>query len=92
MGQDNISSTGGPVISVRRTITVTTTLRPMDPSTNLDAPTGDALRLQTFQVHAYIVLSPKPLTLVQGKFDVKDFIGAFSEKLIAQSKADPGRA
>ncbi|KAH9999826.1 exocyst complex component Sec10 [Russula vinacea] len=35
----------------------------MDSSTNLDAP-GDALRLQTFQ----------PLTLVQGKFDVKDFI------------------
>jgi hypothetical protein len=31
------------------------------------------------------------LTSFQGKFDVKDFIGAFSEKLIAQSKADPGR-
>ncbi|KAF8484813.1 exocyst complex component Sec10 [Russula ochroleuca] len=46
----------------------------MDSSTNLDAPTGDALRPQTFQ----------------GKFDVKDFIGAFSEKLITQSKADPG--
>ncbi|KAI0284271.1 exocyst complex component Sec10 [Russula aff. rugulosa BPL654] len=36
--------------------------------------TGDTLRLQTFQ----------------GKFDVKDFVGAFSEKIIAQSKADPG--
>ncbi|KAH9965993.1 exocyst complex component Sec10 [Russula dissimulans] len=46
----------------------------MDSSTNLDATTGDALRLQTFQ----------------GKFDVKDFVGAFSERLIAQSKADPG--
>ncbi|KAH9179753.1 exocyst complex component Sec10, partial [Lactarius sanguifluus] len=39
-----------------------------------DTATGDALKLPTFQ----------------GKFDVKDFIGAFSEKLIAQSKADPG--
>ncbi|KAI0004964.1 exocyst complex component Sec10 [Russula compacta] len=42
--------------------------------TNLDITTGDALRPQTFQ----------------SKFDVKDFVGAFSEKLIAQSKADPG--
>lgn len=29
---------------------------------------------------------------LQGKFDVKDFVGTISEKLIAQSKADPGRA
>lgn len=36
--------------------------------------TGDTLKVQTFQ----------------GKFDVKDFVGAFSEKLIAQSKADAG--
>jgi hypothetical protein len=64
----------------------------MDSSTSLDPPTGDALTPQTFQVHAYVVhFSSEPLTLVQGKFDVKDFIGAFSEKLIAQSKADPGR-
>jgi hypothetical protein len=62
----------------------------MDSSTNLDA-TGDALRLQTFQVRAYIVIVLQAPTLVQGKFDVKDFVGAFSEKLIAQSKADPGR-
>ena len=27
----------------------------------------------------------------QEKFDVKDFVGHISEKLIAQSKADPGR-
>jgi hypothetical protein len=39
-----------------------------------DTATGDALKLPTFQ----------------GKFDVKDFVGASSEKLIAQSKADPG--
>lgn len=26
------------------------------------------------------------------KFDIKDFVGAISEKLIAQSKAAPGRA
>ncbi|KAH9939976.1 exocyst complex component Sec10 [Amylocystis lapponica] len=26
----------------------------------------------------------------QGKFDVKDFVGSISEKLISQSKADPG--
>lgn len=25
------------------------------------------------------------------KFDIKDFVGAISEKLIAQSKASPGR-
>ncbi|KAI5119514.1 hypothetical protein M0805_002450 [Coniferiporia weirii] len=30
------------------------------------------------------------LETFQGKFDVKDFIGAVSEKLIANSKADPG--
>ncbi|KAI0251357.1 exocyst complex component Sec10 [Lactifluus subvellereus] len=36
--------------------------------------TRDALKLETFQ----------------GKFAVKDYVGAFSEKLIAQSKADPG--
>ncbi|KAH8999163.1 exocyst complex component Sec10 [Lactarius akahatsu] len=35
-------------------------------------------------------LQSETLTSVQGKFDVKDFVGAFSEKLIAQSKADPG--
>ncbi|KAH9062751.1 exocyst complex component Sec10 [Lactarius vividus] len=46
----------------------------MDSPITRDTATGDALKLPTFQ----------------GKFDVKDFIGAFSEKLIAQSKADPG--
>ncbi|KAI0307212.1 exocyst complex component Sec10 [Multifurca ochricompacta] len=48
----------------------------MDSTTSLNVTTEDALDLrpQTFQ----------------GKFDVKDFVGAFSEKLIAQSKADPG--
>ncbi|KAN0131360.1 Exocyst complex component Sec10-like protein [Lactarius tabidus] len=46
----------------------------MDSPVIRDTATGDALKLSTFQ----------------GKFDVKDFIGAFSEKLIAQSKADPG--
>ncbi|KAI9466964.1 exocyst complex component Sec10 [Lactarius psammicola] len=46
----------------------------MDSPITRDAATGDTLKLPTFQ----------------GKFDVKDFIGAFSEKLIAQSKADPG--
>ncbi|KAI0304154.1 exocyst complex component Sec10-like protein [Russula brevipes] len=35
-------------------------------------------------------MSSGRLTLVQGKFDVKDFVGVFSEKLIAQSKADSG--
>ncbi|KAI0663197.1 exocyst complex protein [Cubamyces menziesii] len=40
----------------------------------LDPSVQDHLRLETFE----------------GKFDVKDFVGAISEKLIAQSKADPG--
>jgi hypothetical protein len=31
------------------------------------------------------------LSTFQGKFDVTEFIGAASEKLIAQSKAEPGR-
>ncbi|KAH9045459.1 exocyst complex component Sec10 [Lactarius pseudohatsudake] len=52
----------------------------MDSPITRDTVAGDALKLPTFQT----------LTSVQGKFDVKDFIGAFSEKLIAQSKADPG--
>ncbi|KAI0824698.1 exocyst complex protein [Trametes gibbosa] len=30
------------------------------------------------------------LEAFEGKFDVKDFVGAISEKLIAQSKSDPG--
>lgn len=30
------------------------------------------------------------LEAFEGKFDVKDFVGTISEKLIAQSKADPG--
>jgi hypothetical protein len=42
-------------------------------------------------IHAQYIMSSGRLTLVQGKFDVKDFVGAFSEKLIAQSKADSGR-
>ncbi|KAH9977834.1 exocyst complex component Sec10-like protein [Lactifluus volemus] len=46
----------------------------MDSATDIDATSGDALRLETFQ----------------GKFDVKDFVGTFSEKLIAQSKKDSG--
>jgi hypothetical protein len=36
-------------------------------------------------------MSSEGLTSVQDKFDVKDFVGVFSEKLIAQSKADAGR-
>ncbi|KAI0065945.1 exocyst complex protein [Artomyces pyxidatus] len=40
----------------------------------LDKAAEDALTLQAFE----------------GKFDVKEFVGSFSERLIAQSKADPG--
>ena len=64
----------------------------MDSPITRDTATGDALKLSTFQVYAHIGPPFETLTSVQGKFDVKDFIGAFSEKLIAQSKADPGRA
>ncbi|KAA1466748.1 exocyst complex component Sec10 [Dentipellis sp. KUC8613] len=46
----------------------------MDPDYQLDAAAQDALKLQTFE----------------GKFDVKDFVGSFSEKLITQSKAESG--
>ncbi|KAI0268316.1 exocyst complex component Sec10 [Gloeopeniophorella convolvens] len=46
----------------------------MDPQTSLDGSAVDALKIQTFQ----------------GKFDVKDFVGTFSERLIGKSKADPG--
>ncbi|THH14390.1 hypothetical protein EW146_g5934 [Bondarzewia mesenterica] len=46
----------------------------MDPSFNLDPTAEAALSLQSFE----------------GKFDVKDFVGSFSEKLITQSKADSG--
>ncbi|KAI0722256.1 exocyst complex protein [Cerioporus squamosus] len=44
------------------------------PSRALEPSVRDHLRLEAFE----------------GKFDVKDFVGAISEKLIAQSKADPG--
>lgn len=37
-----------------------------------------------------MVQSTLSLQSFEGKFDVKDFVGAFSEKLIAQSKADSG--
>ncbi|TFY78720.1 hypothetical protein EWM64_g5290 [Hericium alpestre] len=46
----------------------------MDTDSSLDAVAEEALKLQSFE----------------GKFDVKDFVGTFSEKLIAQSKADSG--
>ncbi|KAH9894425.1 exocyst complex protein [Cubamyces lactineus] len=44
------------------------------PPRALDPSVQDHLRLEAFE----------------GKFDVKDFVGVISEKLIAQSKADPG--
>ncbi|TDL29692.1 exocyst complex protein [Rickenella mellea] len=46
----------------------------MDSFNDLDPSVKDQLRLEVFE----------------GKFDVKDFVGAVSDKLIAQSKADPG--
>ncbi|KAI9001347.1 exocyst complex protein [Trametes punicea] len=46
----------------------------MLPATALEPSVQEHLRLEAFE----------------GKFDVKDFVGAISEKLIAQSKADSG--
>lgn len=58
----------------------------------LDPAVEGQLTLDTFQVRA-IARFPDPAhCLPQGKFDVKDFVGSVSERLIAQSKASSGRA
>jgi hypothetical protein len=59
----------GPVIPVKgATTTYTGPLRDpqMDSSANLDAM-GDALRLQTFQVHTYIVIYPLSAEISPGQ-------------------------
>lgn len=59
----------------------------------LDPVIQKQLSLQSFEVET---TNPFPYTYPltsygQGKFDVKDFIGGLSERLIVQSKASPGR-
>ncbi|KAI0320274.1 exocyst complex component Sec10 [Amylostereum chailletii] len=46
----------------------------MEPQLSLDAAAQEILKAESFE----------------GKFDVKDFVGSFSEKLITQSKSDAG--
>lgn len=59
---------------------------------DLDASVLEQLQLSTFQVRdtVYCTVSVSKLAL-QSKFDVKDFVGAISEKLITQSNANAGR-
>lgn len=62
-------------------------LPPLDPSISQN------LTLASFQVSTKLLRLTCNLTtnVPQGKFDVTDFIGTISEKLIAQSKAVNGR-
>ena len=61
----------------------------------LDPAVEGQLVLDTFQVRVSVLfpdLAHWFLHLPQGKFDVKDFVGSVSERLIAQSKISSGRA
>ena len=66
------------------------------PDYALDAGVREQLQLKTFEVLSnYLVLVVSLSNIygvLQGKFEVKDLVGSVSEKLIAQSKAEPGRA
>lgn len=59
----------------------------------LDPSVEEVLTLLTFEVKTYFIELAPVLTrrIIQDKFDVKDFVSSVSEKLIAQSKARPGR-
>ena len=59
----------------------------------LDSSVQEQLDLKTFQVNFRFSFGfvSSLANYVQGKFDVKDFVGSVSEKLITQSKADAGR-
>lgn len=59
---------------------------------SLDPAVEEHLALKTFEVSIPPGAGAYADFFVQEKFDVKDFISSLSEKLIAQSKADAGRA
>lgn len=58
----------------------------------LDPAVEGELTLGTFQVGTSVLFPALAHCLPQGKFDVKDFVGSVSERLIAQSKTSSGRA
>ena len=61
----------------------------------LDPAVEGHLTLDTFQVRAGVLfpdLAHYLLHILQGKFDVKEFVGSVSERSIAQSKTSSGRA
>lgn len=58
----------------------------------LDPAVEGQLTLDTFQVRAIVRFPGLAHCFSQGKFDVKDFVGSVSERLIAQSKTSSGRA
>lgn len=58
----------------------------------LDPAVEGQLTLNTFQVRASVLSLYLAYSFAQGKFDVKDFVGSVSEKLITQSKTSSGRA
>ena len=65
------------------------------PDYALDPAVRQQLQLKTFEVRQILLWLPflsDLLVSLQGKFEVKDLVGSVSEKLISQSKAEPGRA
>lgn len=67
------------------------------PDYALDPAVRQQLQLKTFEVCQILLWTWLPflsdlLVSLQGKFEVKDLVGSVSEKLISQSKAEPGRA
>ena len=58
----------------------------------LDRAVEAQLTLDTFQVRVSILFPTFADWFPQRKFDVKDFVGSVSERLIAQSKISSGRA
>ena len=66
----------------------------MDQVQSLDGAAQEILKPETFEVRVTQPHDPGFLNryVSQGKFDVKEFVASFSEKLIAQSKHDSGRA
>lgn len=58
----------------------------------LDPAIEGQLTLDTFQVCPIIFLPAPAHCFLQGKFDVKDFVGSVSERLITLSKTSSGRA